>query len=903
MLRANEDGQTLYEATTPKAVHETTVRALAELQQLLTEPRLVATPVVWVTNSAIGTGPDDRVSDLVHASVWGLIRSARGEYPGRILRLADLPDQEVEGSALALAEDNESELAVRYGVALVARLAPMQKTQNTLEAPSCDEPWQVSIERPGSLDGLRFIPASDVLGPLCKGEVRIELQALGLNFLDVVRTLNMVRLTDRPLLAEGAGKILEIGEGVSLCAGDRVMGLMRTAGGPIAVADQRMIARIPTGLLTMQAATIPVAFLTGMYGLQQLAGLKRGERVLVHAATGGTGMAAVQLARHLGAEVFATASPRKWHVLRAMGLDDAHIASSRDTSFTAAFLQATDGAGVDVVLNSLAGRFVDASLRLLPRGGRFLEMGKTDLRDAEAVGRQHPGVAYRAFDLMEPGPVGMQNMFRQLTLLFERGNLSPLPFESYDLRQAPAAFKLMAQARHVGKVVLQTPRSLNPAGTVLITGGLGELGQALARHLVAVYGVKNLVLTSRRGIETPGATDLVHSLALLGAETATLACCDVADRASVAEVLGAIPEFRPLTAVFHLAGVLDDHVVEDLTPEQLSRVLRPKVDGAWNLHLLTRDIDLSNFVLFSSAAGVITSAGQANYAAANTFLDALAFHRRKSGLPGISLAWGLWEQQGTGMTAHLSAAQLQRMHREGLSPLSISRGLELLDEALRRPDALLVPVRLNLRRAQHWGRDGREIPALLRGLVRPQPRRVGGLPSASGSVLRQRLSALAENDRAEVLTAKIREEVAGVLGLAGASSVFADRPLKELGLDSLMAVEVRNRLSIMAEVALPATLAFDYPTPKDIAELLLAKFNLSAAPEMSNEEIRRTLNSASVDALKRTGLLGELLARLKGMSDLEEQHVAPGSDGPINIGALGGDELRQLLAETLQSET
>ena len=738
------------DGATPQEVYQVTAGALAELQKLLSEPRLATAPAVFVTRSAIGTGPDDQVTDLAHAPLWGLVRSARSEHPDRMFRLVDL-DQEGECSVFVLAEDTEPELAIRHGAARAPRLVRTHEIQNTLEAPSGGEPWQIAIDRPGSLDGLQLIPAPNVLGALRRGEVRIELHALGLNFLDVVRTLNMVHLTDRPLLAEGVGKILEVGEGVSLRAGDRVMGLMRTAGGPIALADHRMIAHIPTNLSTAQAATIPVTFLTAMFGLQQLGRIEPGERVLIHAAAGGTGMAAVQFARHLGAEVFATASPRKWGVLRAMGLDDAHIASSRDTGFAEAFLQATGGAGMDVVLNSLAGRFVDASLRVLPRGGRFLEMGKTDIRDAEVVGRQHPGVAYRAFDLTEAGAELISAMLGDLAALLEAGRLSPLPVEAYDLRQAPSAYKHMAQARHVGKLVLRPPRALDGEGTVLVTGGLGELGQPLCRHLVAVHGVRHLLLTSRRGMAAPGAAELVAALRELGAETVSVVACDAADRAALAAVIAAIPAERGLTGVYHLAGVLDDGVVTELTADRLARVLKPKVDGAWNLHELTRGHDLCAFVLFSSAAGVMGSPGQANYAAANAFLDALISHRRKQGLAGISLAWGLWEQQGTGMTAHLGAADLQRMRRQGLSPLPITKGLELFDGALRRPDALLIPIRLDLRPLQRAGRNAQDIPALFRALVRPVLRQVGGLIGTSGSVLRQRLSALAENERGEML--------------------------------------------------------------------------------------------------------------------------------------------------------
>jgi NADP-dependent 3-hydroxy acid dehydrogenase YdfG/acyl carrier protein len=532
-------------------------------------------------------------------------------------------------------------------------------------------------------------------------------------------------------------------------------------------------------------------------------------------------------------------------------------------------------------------------------------MGKTDIRDAEVVGRQHPGVAYRAFDLTEAGAELISAMLGDLAALLEAGRLSPLPVEAYDLRQAPSAYKHMAQARHVGKLVLRPPRALDGEGTVLVTGGLGELGQPLCRHLVAVHGVRHLLLTSRRGMAAPGASELVTALRELGAETVSVVACDAADRAALAAVIAAIPAERALTGVYHLAGVLDDGVVTELTADRLERVLKPKVDGAWNLHELTRDHDLCAFVLFSSAAGVMGSPGQANYAAANAFLDALISHRRKQGLAGISLAWGLWEQQGTGMTAHLGAADLQRMRRQGLSPLTITKGLELFDGALRRPDALLIPIRLDLRPLQRAGRNAQDIPALFRALVRPVLRQVGGLIGTSGSVLRQRLSALAENERVEMLVKRIREDVAAMLGLAGASSIAPDRPLKELGLDSLMAVELRNRLSTLVGAPLPSTLAFDYPTPKAIAELLLAKLNLSTAVEMSNEQIRRTLNSVSIEALRRTGLLGELMAKLKAIPDLEESRIPYDrtTDPHVDIDVLAGEELRELLAETLQSRT
>ncbi|MFF8729219.1 SDR family NAD(P)-dependent oxidoreductase [Streptomyces sp. NPDC015171] len=362
-----------------------------------------------------------------------------------------------------------------------------------------------------------------------------------------------------------------------------------------------------------------------------------------------------------------------------------------------------------------------------------------------------------------------------------------------------------------------TVRGAGPGtGTVLLTGATGALGRIIARHLVAGRGVRHLLLLSRGGAPD----DLVAELTELGAEVTSVAC-DVADRAALAAVLDAVPADRPLTAVIHAAGVLADGVLGSLTPERLDTVFRPKVDAAWNLHELTADLDLSAFVLFSSSAATLGSPGQANYAAANAYLDALAVHRRALGLPAHSLAWGLWARAG-GMTGTLDETDLTRIARGGVAPLETEEGVALFDAAVRGADPAVLPVKLDTAalRAQ-----GEEPAPLFRGLV--PVRRTGaatGQSAAGGAdALRERLAGLLEAEREPLLTELVRSHVATILGYRSAQDVGRTLAFRELGFDSLAAVELRNRLSAATGLRLPATLVFDHPTPAGLARHLLGE--------------------------------------------------------------------------------
>ncbi|MGW4396863.1 SDR family NAD(P)-dependent oxidoreductase [Amycolatopsis nivea] len=425
-------------------------------------------------------------------------------------------------------------------------------------------------------------------------------------------------------------------------------------------------------------------------------------------------------------------------------------------------------------------------------------------------------------------------------------------------------------------------------GTVLVTGATGALGTAVARHLASEHGVRNLLLTSRRGADAPGAAELRDELAELGANV-TLAACDVADRDALAALLAGIPAEAPLRAVVHAAGVLDDGVLTSLTPERLDKVLRPKVDAAEALHELTRELDLTAFVLFSSAAGVLGAPGQGSYAAANAFLDALAARRRTEGLTGTSLAWGLWSD---GMGAALEDADAHRIGETGITALSTEDGLRLLDATVGAAEAQLVPIALDTRVLASSGGD--DLPAVLRGLAGTPGRRAAQDTAEDTESLAKKLAGLAANKRVPMVLNLVRTHAAALLGHAGPEAVEADRSFNEVGFDSLSATGFRNKLSLVTGLKLPVSLIFDYPTPRILSEFLVGE--LAPAEEEPAEEtvteqgVREALAGIPLEKLRAAGLLDGLL-ELAGVRLAEDRAEEPEAVEEASIDDLDTDAL------------
>ncbi|MEU7631248.1 SDR family NAD(P)-dependent oxidoreductase [Nocardia sp. NPDC049220] len=793
-----------------QAGHAETARVLDLLRAWLADESFADSRLAVVTREAVAVTAGDHVADLACAPIWGLVRVAQTENPDRIL-LLDVDQAAGLPAALSAAiVSGQTQSASRSGTVYVPRLARANTGTAELEPPTDSSSWHLHLEESGDLDQMTLV--SRPLAPLTPGQVRIAVRAAGINFRDVLVALDIYPGVSS-MGREAAGVVTEVGPDVTAFAvGDRVMGVFDDAFATHADADHRCLVHIPTDWSFAQAAGFPIAFLTAYHALVDLAHLTPGESILIHSAAGGVGMAAVQLARHLGAEAFATASPSKWVALRRQGLDDRHIASSRTLDFEELFRQATDERGVDVVLNALSREFTDASLRLLPRGGRFLEMGKTDLRDPDTVTGEHPGVTYRPFDLADLELDRVADLFRALQALIDDGAICPLPVRAWDIRQAGDALRYVSNARHTGKVVLTVPVRPDPERAVLITGGTGTLGAEIARHLVTRHGARRLVLAGRNAPTADSAAELTTELAARGADV-RIVSCDVSVREEVAALLASIPH---LGSVVHAAGIVADGTLESLDTDRLDRVLRPKLDGAVHLHELTRDLDLAEFVLFSSAAGVFGNAGQANYAAANTFLDALAYHRKAAGLPACTVAWGLWAAPSP-ISSGLDRSDHRRVTRGGMVPLSTADGIEIFDAARRSTRAMTIAARWDLSALRA---SRAEQPPMLRDLVPGREGRNGATTEPArhnkGSWT-DKLIGVTEPERDRLVLELVLTQAADVLGYSAGHSIAADETFQDLGFDSLTTVELRNRVNRLTGLHLRTEALFDNPDPAGLA--------------------------------------------------------------------------------------
>jgi acyl transferase domain-containing protein/NADPH:quinone reductase-like Zn-dependent oxidoreductase/NAD(P)-dependent dehydrogenase (short-subunit alcohol dehydrogenase family) len=797
-----------------------------------------ATPRLWIaTRGAVALGGPAAQSaslQLAQSPMWGLGKVIALEHPElRCVRIDLDPHAPIDVSAQALCArlrdgTAEDQLARRGDSWYAARLARCDVDEGPAPALRLEKGRGATFDELSLRSTARRAPAA--------GEVEIRVVASGLNFRDVMNALAM-RDDPEPLGGECAGRVIALGEGVSsVRVGDHVVAIAEASLATYTSTPAALVRRIPAGVGFAEAATLPFALMTAWHALHTLGGLRAGHAVLIHAGAGGVGMAAIQLAQAAGALIFATAgSDEKRAALRSLGV--AHVLDSRSLAFAEQIRTLTQGRGVDLVLNSLAGEFIGASVRCLAVDGCFLEIGKRDIWTAEQFGAARPAGRYHAIDLAAmrlDDPAGTAALFDRVLGAVEQGALRPLPVQTFPIERAADAFRFMAMARHIGKVVLTqvddraaSLDALDPGAAYLITGGLSGLGLLTASRLVE-RGARHLVLVGRRA---PGAPALraMDTMRAVGAQVHVLQA-DIARPDEVRRVLASVNPATPLRGIVHSAGVLEDGALMQQSWDRFTRPLGPKIDGAWALHRGTLALRLDFFVMYSSMASMLGSSGQGNHAAANAFMDALASQRRSQGRPGLSIGWGAWSEIGAAADRQVD----QRVGAQGIDVITPQRGLLWLERLMRAaaPHVGVFPVRWS----SFLARPGALTPFLSRfeGEQRAAAPAVLSPATAEPSILGQ-LQQAHPARRHELLVAFIADHVARVIDAPNRDAIDLRQPLNEMGLDSLMAVELRNRLGNGLGLArsLPATLVFDHPTLEALA-LYLARDVLATDEPASN---------------------------------------------------------------------
>ena len=846
----------------PSSARDLSLASVLRLVQQAARAQFVTPPNVWLVTQGAQSVDQRHGASIQQATTWGMGRVAAVEHPELACRLVDLapsaevPDHsEVNATADQLFADisqpsDENQIAYSDGKRFVARLNETKQGEDDstdIRFPS-DSPFQLRIQDTGSFDSLAY-KAYNPPEP-AHGQVEIEVAATGLNFSDVLKAMGLYPgITDKivPIGIECSGTVTRVGPGVSrFKPGDEVMGVAPYAFGSHATTTDYALVHKPASLDHEDAATVPITFMTAYYGLRRLADLQPGERVLIHAGAGGVGLAAIQICQQVGdVEIFATAgSDEKRDFLRSLGVQ--HVMNSRTLDFADEILGLTNREGVDIVLNSLPGDAITKSLSILRAYGRFLEIGKTDIYQNSMIGLApfQDNLSYFAIDLdrmLRQKPDYIRGLFADVMQHFESGDYKPLPMTRFSAVETVDAFRYMAQRKNIGKVVVamhdrpdsgtqsenggRAVAQISDRGTYLVTGGLGALGTQVAEWLIE-RGAKHIALMSRRKPQGDAANRLTswneqgfRVIAVQG---------DVADRVSLDGALGQIPDdFPPLRGVFHAAGVLADGVMFDMELVQLDKPLGPKVQGTWNLHVATQHQPLDFFVLFSSVACVLGSPGQSNYAAANAFLDAFASRRAAQGQATLSINWGPWADSG--MAAE--AGRDDQLAARGMGLLPSAKALEAMELLINggSPNAVVMSVNwADLMTAS----GGRRLPPLLAN-VTENIEVVGGSDSAEDRAFRQTLGEANVADRQTMLNEYFGNQLAAIMGLEP-EDIDVTQPLNTLGLDSLMAIELKNKIENRLQLTLPMALFMKEPSVSTLVDHVANNYGKEEADDSAD---------------------------------------------------------------------
>ncbi|BCI53466.1 phthiocerol/phenolphthiocerol synthesis polyketide synthase type I PpsC [Mycolicibacterium litorale] len=806
-------------------------------------------PRLWmITRGAQQLRPDDQVT-LAQAGLRGLVRVLTFEHPELNATIVDIePTGGRSAAALVdelLAGGEHDEVALRDGQRYVRRLVAAPTTVKGQLAPEQrhtvidiggPDAFRLQLDQAGRLDGLKVHAAKRVTPQAGQVEIRVTVSAL--NFSDVLKTMGLYPGLNgqAPVIGgECVGVITEVGDGVdSVQVGQRVIAVAPGTLGSHVTTVEDLVVPVPDELSDNDAATFGVAYLTAWYSLLEVGRLEAGERVLIHSATGGVGLAAVAVAKMVGARVYATAGTEaKRHLLSTLGAE--YVGDSRSVDFADEVLEVTDGVGVDVILNSLAGEAITRGVQILAPGGRFVELGKKDVYADASLGLAGlaKSASFSVVDLdlnLRLHPRRHRRMLEDILARAARGDLQPLPVTAFDFDHVIDAFRLMASGGHIGKILVSVPsdgdiRAIAPAppqplvtsdGGYIVVGGMGGVGFVAARRL-AEQGAGMVVVNGRSGPDA----DTLAAMAELRARGVRIEVVtgDVAIPGTAERLVSAVQDAGfPLRGVLHSATVLEDQIVLNMSESAVGRVFHPKVAGAWRLHAATAQLDLDWWLVFSSAASLLGSPGQGAYAAANAWLDGLVAYRRSRGLPAVAINWGPWAEVGRGQ----SFANL------GFSMITPEMGMAAMERALAADRATTGVFGLD---ARQWFQS---FPAAAHSSLFSELQDATTVERRGHGRFQAELADMPENERPARVAATIADEICAVL--RSTDPIDHSEAMTSLGLDSLMALELRNRLESRLGITLPAALVWAYPTISDLAGALYERMGFEQTPEIPEPE-------------------------------------------------------------------
>lgn len=803
------------------------------------------------------------IPQLPYSPFVGLGKVIAQEYPDFHYRHVDMdPLSGIENTEVLfqelIAKDSEDQVAYRQSQRYVCRLKPAQRTDFSAEIPASDA-YQLTTNNRGSLvlkDFNRRMPNEN--------EVEVKIHANGLNFRDVLINLGEYPDKTGKLGLEAAGVVTNIGKGVNrFKKGDEVVVWAEGIFGNYCTVDTIWVAHKPKRLSFAEAATIPTVFLTAYYALHHLAKISKGDHVLIHSGAGGIGSAAIQLALMAGATVYATASPSKWKYVKSLGVK--HVFNSRDLNFADDIMALTEGKGVDIVLNSLSGDYISTSFSILKEKGRFIEIGSRGIWDQKKVSTLGKEVFYYPLNLLHAAKENkkeFQSNFETIIELFNSGKLKPPLLKAYPIQQADQAFGFMLNARHIGKLAViheyihKDEFRLYPEACYLITGGFGGIGMELADWL-SDRGAGHIVLMDRMA-PSDKAQKRIKQIKSKGVEIHVLKA-DVTSKDAIQQALEDLKRISlPLRGIIHTAGLTDDGMIIHQTKAQFDKVLAPKVQGSWFLHELTKSMHLDFFVMFSSVVSLFGMSGLSNYAAANSFLDGLSEYRRFQGLPAVSINWGPWN---AGMTSALGTEGRKKWKSLGFEFLEISEAISVLEYILKTGGyhhVAVLPIQWDKFLSQY---PDAQVPSLLKDInenLYDAERR--GIKKEDSLFLRELKDAPVDK-RAALLSGHIWTNLQQVLGETS-SKIDNQRSFTELGINSLTAVVLKDKLQQNLNLTLPATLLFNYTTIDSLTEYLLTKkLGLEIGPAIE-EPNRNTRSGEDIDRAVLKNLSDEEVANL-----------------------------------------